>query len=109
MAGGVTASGIWAVVGETQWAWFFGEPIHRAADLDYYPMEALPYRNAYVVTLDDGTELEVTGKEVIEDNGLSGDRVKKIPRNKEDEPFIGFDNLPEPEFGTGWDDFDWSK
>ncbi len=26
-----------------------------------------------------------------------------------DKPYVGFDNLPEPEFGTGWDDFDWSR
>lgn len=109
MAGGVTASGIWAVVGETQWAWFFGDPIHRAEDLNYYPMEALPYRDVYVVKMDDGTDLEVTGLEIANDDGDVTKRIKTLPRPTDDKPFVGFDNLPEPEFKTGWDDFDWSK
>ena len=72
-------------------------------------MKAKYDRDVYVRHVN-GHQLEVSGLEIVKDDGNIYSRIRLLPENEsDDKPFIGFDNLPEPEFGTGWDDFDWSK
>lgn len=107
MAGGVNESdGIWACWGGGQWFWVFGEPKDKIPGVNYTQMAALFDRDVYVCYAD-GHRLELTGYEIASTPSIMS-RMKTYDEG-EDKPYMGFDNLPEPEFGTGWDDFDWSK
>lgn len=107
MAGGIK-DGIWAVSDGMYWFWLFGRPESLAVNCKCTEMkysEDGDFAECYV----DGSRLVVTGQEMIQTTVIA-DRFQPMPPPEGgDKPFIGFDNLPEPEFGTGWDDFDWSK
>lgn len=111
MAGGVgPRRGVWAAWDDKNWLWQFGEPADKIQGVTYAQMWLSPRLDQYEVVTPEGHKLVVTAQGVVENTDVLG-RLKPLPgpHKDDDKPFVGFDNLPEPEFGTGWDDFDWSK
>lgn len=99
---------IWAIVSDTEWSWVFGEPPANHPDLTFKQMTREHNRDAWSCVVN-GMKLVVPWYEVTKGSSDSPtSRIRPLP-GRDDKPFVGFENLPEPEFGTGWDDFDWSN
>lgn len=83
---------MWAVSDAQNWFWVPNSHGQKVAECTYTQMYRSPDRDQWECVVD-GRRLVVTGREIAAETSMAG-RLR---------------TLPEPEFGTGWDDFDWSK